>query len=506
MNIPKKIVILGGGTAGWMAANLMAKKWQSQGFEIALVESPAIGIIGVGEGSTPQLKTFFDIIGVQESEWMPKCNATYKNGILFKDWSTRPGFESYFHPFASHIDAHSAPAFIYNSVFRRQGIAVDCHPDRFFLSALLAKQQKTPIPDYNFPFPISYGYHFDSALLGKFLVEKAVARKVKHIEATVEDVALHENGDINFLHLDNGQKLRADIFVDCSGFRAQLIQKTLKVPFVSFKDNLFNDSAVTMPTNDMATAEDKKDQKLNSQTISTAMKYGWAWDIPLTNRTGNGYVYSSNYCNADQAETELRAKLGLLESDVEVRHLKMNVGRVEKHWARNCVAIGLSQGFIEPLEATALHLVQETIEGFIDAYSAGNYTHSHQDSFNQKINNRFEGVRDYIVGHYRFNSREDTSYWRDNAQNNHISPQLKTIVQAWLKGEDLNKTLANSNNVNYYPPVSWHCLLAGYGIFPPQLKTMPSHEHAHKYDLNYIDEFIKRCATNFKDHRNFLIS
>ncbi|PCI59206.1 MAG: tryptophan halogenase [Gammaproteobacteria bacterium] len=509
----KNIVILGGGTAGWMAANLMALNWQSKGINITLVESPAIGTVGVGEGSTPQLKTFFDKIGVSENEWMPRCNATYKNGILFKNWSTRPSFEQYFHPFASPIDAHSAPAFIYNSVYRRQSADVDSHPDRFFLAAYLAKHHKTAIPDHNFPFPISYGYHFDSNLLGKFLVEKAIARGVKHLQATVSKVHLHTNtannneldGCIESLELDDGRKLFADLFVDCSGFRAELIQNKLKVPFISFKENLFNDSAVTLST--------PAKNHLNSQTISTAMKHGWAWDIPLRNRTGNGYVYSSDYCSADQAETELRAKLGLLNSDVEARHLKMKVGRVKQHWAKNCLAVGLSQGFIEPLEATALHLVQETIENFIDVFSAGSFTDAHQDSFNDKINERFDGIRDYIVAHYRLNSREDTQYWHDNAANPNISQHLKSIIQAWLNGEDLNKTLAQSRQgqeknqneiISYYPPVSWHCILAGYGIFPPSLQKVSADHPAHKYDLKHIDDFIERCGLNFKDHLQFL--
>lgn len=502
----KHLVILGGGTAGWMTANLMAAKWQKKNIAITLVESPVIGTIGVGEGSTPQLKTFFDKIGVPESEWMPQCNATYKNGILFKNWSTRPGFEQYFHPFASQIDAHSAPAFIHNSVFRRQGIDIDSHPDRFFLAAYLAKHYKTAVAEYNFPFPISYGYHFDSSLLGEFLAKKAQSGGVTYIQGTVSSVNLHpsnaqQSGDIHSLQFDDGKTLAADMFVDCSGFRGELIQKQLKVPFISFKDNLFNDSAVTIAT--------PATNQLNSQTISTAMKHGWAWDIPLRDRTGNGYVYSSNYCTADEAETELRTKLGMLNSDVAARHLTMKVGRVQQHWHKNCVAIGLSQGFIEPLEATALHLVQETIENFMEAYSTGNCTTKNQASFNDKINERFEGIRDYIVAHYRLNSREDTQYWRDNAENMHISQHLKTIVQAWLNAEDLSKTLANQNGqqneiISYYPPVSWHCILAGYGIFPPQLTKVGAEHAAHKYDLAYIDDFIKRCGLNFKGHREFL--
>ncbi|WP_339724255.1 tryptophan halogenase family protein [uncultured Paraglaciecola sp.] len=492
----KHIVILGGGTAGWMSANLMAVKWQKIGIQISLVESPAIGTIGVGEGSTPQLKSFFEQIGVEEKEWMPACNATYKNGIRFNGWSSRKGFESYFHPFASRIDAFSAPALFYNSVYRRKGLNVACHPDRFYLSAKLAEQNKSPIPDHNFPFPIGYGYHFDATLLGQFLANKGIAKGVKHIQAKVLNVGMQTNGDIANLQLDNGDTINGDIFIDCSGFSGVLIQQSLNVPFVSFKENLFNDSAVAIPS--------PACQPLRSQTISTTMKYGWAWDIPLTNRVGNGYVYSSEHCSADQAETELRNKLNLLDSDVQARHLKMKVGRVEKHWHRNCLAVGLSQGFIEPLEATALHFVQETIERFIEANETSHFSNNQQDEFNQLINRRFEGIRDYIVAHYRLNSRDDTDYWLENAANPNISNQLKRIVNGWMAAEDITQTIKQAKLQSYYPPFSWLCILAGYGIFPNQLTDIPKDNIAHKYDLDYVDDFIQRSSLNFQDHKSFL--
>lgn len=508
-NKPHNIIILGGGTAGWMTANLMAEQWHAQiarnQLSITLIESSEIGIIGVGEGSTPQLKTFFDKIGVQEHQWMPACNATYKNGILFNNWSGRAGFDSYFHPFTSIIDAHTAPAFVHNSQFKRQGYDVDSRPDRFFLSATLAKQQKSPIGNENFPFDIGYGYHFDAVLLGKFLGKVAKEKGVKHLSATVTDVSLNQTGNIEQLTLANGQTISGDLFVDCSGFASVLLQKALKVPFISFKENLFNDSAVTIAT------PHGKNAKLNSQTISTAMKYGWAWDIPLTNRTGNGYVYSSDFCSAEQAEYELRAKLGLTGDKIKANHLKMKIGRVEKHWHRNCVAVGLSQGFIEPLEATALHFVQETIEGFIAAYDSTNVINSftsesepHQSQFNEKMNARFDGIRDYIVAHYRLSDRDDTDYWRLNSENPNISTNLKKIVQCWLNGDDLNKALIQPKMVSFYPPVSWHAILAGYGIFPATNDKLTFNAQANKYDLTHIDQFISRSAQNFSDHKTFL--
>lgn len=503
-----KVVILGGGTAGWMTANLMAKAWPQQCVEICLVESPQIGIIGVGEGSTPHLKSFFDKIGVNEKQWMPACNATYKNGIRFENWSTKPGFTSYFHPFTSLIDAHTAPAFTYNSIFRRRGVDVDSHPDRFFLSAALAADQQSPIGNYNFPFDISYGYHFDAVLLGQFLAKIAQKNGVERVQATVASVNVVASndanntlvaGDIKSLQLDDGSCISGDIFIDCSGFNSVLLQKTLQVPFISFAENLFNDRAVTI-----AIPHDKSTKKINSQTIATAMKFGWAWNIPLTNRTGNGYVYSSKYCTQAQAEKELRDKLGESAKGIDARHLNMKIGRVEKHWYQNCVAIGLSQGFIEPLEATALHFVQETIEQLISNLTKNNFATTEQAQFNDKINARFEGIRDYIVAHYRLSSREDSQYWRDNSLNPNISNNLKRIVQSWVNGDDLNHTLTQQNMTSFYPPISWHAILAGYGVFPAVSAQSSDNSLAEKYDLGHIDEFIKRCCSNFQDHYQYL--
>lgn len=490
--VNKKIVIVGGGTAGWMAANLMVARWINSGFEIILLESPQIGIIGVGEGSTPQLKGFMDSLNIPESEWMPACNATYKVGITFRNWSTLPGFTNYFHPFPAQPDDYTAPAFFYNSFVRRKGIDVEAHPDHFFLATYLARHKLSPIAGENFPFEIGYGYHFDSTLLGKFLGKKAIARGVVHQEATVNNVQLNDQGDIASITTETGEVIHGDIFIDCTGFQGLLIQKALKVPFKSFSENLFNTSAVVMPT--------PVGETIESQTISTALKYGWAWAIPLTSRIGNGYVYSSHYCTKDQAEAELRAHLGLLDSDVQARHIQMNVGRLDQHWAKNCLAVGLSQGFIEPLEATALHLVQETIQGFIENYEEGSFSSANRDKFNESINQRFEAIRDYIVCHYRVNSRKDTEYWRANANNEKLSDSLRSIIMTWVGSKNLSEELERQKILGYYPSASWHCLLAGYGIYPAPEQLKPGNELAHKYNLEKITNFIHRCGMNFRSH------
>src|SRR5262249_10219614 len=204
-----------------------------------------------------------------------------------------------------------------------------------------------------------------------------------------------------------GETVAADFFVDCTGFAGLLIQKALKTPFIPFGNNLFNDAAVAMPT--------PMDESIPSQTWAVAMRHGWMWKIPLTSRYGNGSVYSRSFCSAAEAERELRERLGLLDSPNPARHLKMRTGRVPRHWNRNCLGVGLSQGFIEPLEATALLFIQRTVTTFVEFLEQGDLSEAAKDRFNERLNTHFEGTRDYIVTHYKTNSRRDTEYWRPNA-------------------------------------------------------------------------------------------
>ncbi|WP_075188329.1 tryptophan halogenase family protein [Teredinibacter haidensis] len=491
---PLKMVIVGGGTAGWMSAAILAHSLKSQPVDVVLLESALISTVGVGEGSTPALKTLFDQLGITEQEWMPRCNATYKCGITFEGWSTKPGFSRYYHPFASQIDSHTLPLFIANAQARLRGFDTHAHPNRYFLSARLADNHLAPKPHYNFPFEVHYGYHFDAALLGQFLKEKVLQMGVAHQVGTVVHINSKDNGGIASLLTDEGEKIEADFFIDCSGFNGLLIQQHLKTPFESYGNALFNDSAVAFGT--------KASEVLPSQTTATALMHGWAWKIPLASRTGNGYVYSSHYCSADEAELELREHLGAKEADVDVRHLKMKVGRVKQHWSKNCLAVGLSQGFIEPLEATALFLVQQTVALFVDYFGRGNFTDKHQNDYNKRINEQFDGVRDYVVTHYKTNSRDDTEYWRDARANpDDISQQLRALYQCWMSGKDLAAEVKRQKMDRFYPVPSWYCIFAGMGIFPSRDRL---NAVAEPNAMEALDHFVARCALNYDSHREVL--
>jgi 2-polyprenyl-6-methoxyphenol hydroxylase-like FAD-dependent oxidoreductase len=492
----RRIVIVGGGTAGWMTALILARSLTEKGVEITLLESPTVGIIGVGEGSTPWLRGFFDSLGIEEAEWMPACHATYKCGIAFDGWSTKPGFERYFHPFASMLDNLTMKQFVHNVEARINGANLHAHPDRFFIAARLAAHRRAPKACESFPFDIWHGYHFDAVLLGQFLHKKALERGVRYRSCHVTHATLDAEGAIASVATQEGETIAADLFVDCSGFAGLLIDKALKTPYVSFASNLFNDAAVAIPSPIGAS--------IPSETVSTALKHGWAWKIPLTSRYGNGYVYSSRFCSADEAESELRQHLGLLESDAPARHLKMKIGRVTKHWNKNCLAVGLSQGFIEPLEATALLFIQQTATSFVEFLEQGDLSEPAHERFNQRVNEHFEGTRDYIVTHYKTNTRQDTEYWRANAANLNLSEDLKKLYSLWMAGQSIAPAVGQQVLGKGYPVFSWYSIMAGMGIFPDSRELRPPTPQEARYSMAEIDNLLERSSENYPDHREAL--
>ncbi|MGH8182499.1 MAG: tryptophan halogenase family protein [Rhodanobacteraceae bacterium] len=493
----KHIVIVGGGTAGWMTALTLSRSAYGSRLKITLLESPLVGAIGVGEGSTPWLRGFFESMGIEEREWMPACNATYKSGITFDGWSTRRGYESYFHAFASMLDNITMGPFIDNVHARLDGADVYAHPNRFFISARLASRCQAPRAPRSFPFDVWYGFHFDSVLLGQFLQKKAIEAGVNHVTAHVTNARLSEDGNIASLQLEGDATLDGDFYVDCTGFASLLTGKALGTPFVPFKENLFNNAAVVINR--------PNEGPIMSQTISTALRNGWVWTIPLTNRRGHGYVYSTDFCSSQDAELELREHLGISgESDISARHLKFHPGRVARSWTRNCVANGLAQGFIEPLEATTLLFAQRTASMLVAALENGDMGEAVRTQFNDTLNAQIDGTRDYIVTHYKTNTRNDTAYWRANAANTNLSAPLQQLLRTWLARRSIAGGIADGTFGHGYPVMSWYSLLAGVGLFPDESETrLPSAQEA-KYSMAEIDNLIDRSAMNFPDHRAFL--
>ncbi len=476
---PIRILIVGGGTAGWMSALMLQAQLQHP-TQITLIESDTIGTIGVGEGTTPYIRDFFRQVGIAESDWMDACDATYKCGIRFPNWSTVKGYESYYHPFYSSYDLAHGDDFFELANQRRRGQAVAAQPDPFFLASYLSSQGKSPLLPEGSNASLDYAYHFDAGKLGNYMRDVAIQRGVKHCIGTVDHVRQSSNGTIASITTNDGQTISADVFVDCSGFAGLLIEKTLNVPLLPFSDNLLNNAAVAIQT------QYCDDRVIPTETRSEALQHGWMWQIPLQSRQGNGYVYSEQHCSADEAESTLRRQLGVDDS-VAARHLKMRVGRRREHLYANCMAIGLSQGFIEPLEATALMLVQFSLQQFIQQLNANglavNQSAAAHDSVNTRINNLIDGIRDYIVAHYKTNSRNDSEYWRINRYETPMSDRLAEILQTWEAGEPLEPVLDKHAAVLAYLRPSWYCLLAGSGYFKQHIDATSGdlHQKAQQY-------------------------
>jgi hypothetical protein len=240
------------------------------------------------------------------------------------------------------------------------------------------------------------------------------------------------------------------------------------------------------------------------KTISTALGHGWVWKIPLTTRYGYGYVYSSDFCTPDRAEQALRGHLGLLDADVSARHLKFRPGRVAQPWNRNCVANGLAQSFIEPLEATTLLFVQRTAEMLVAVLEKGDLDEGARKQFNDTLNARVEGTRDYIVTHFKTNTRTDTDYWRANAANTHLSAPLQQLLRTWLASKPITAGIAKGTFGRGYPIMSWYSLLAGVGLFPDRREMRAPTQQEARYSMAEIDTLLDRSAMNFPDHREFL--
>jgi 2-polyprenyl-6-methoxyphenol hydroxylase-like FAD-dependent oxidoreductase len=459
---PLRLLIVGGGTAGWLTALMLAWHFrQHQQVQIELVEAPGIATIGVGEGSTPALTRLLRQLEIAEQDWMPACQATYKNGIRFSHWSTQAGYQHYFHPFPSSTDNAELAEFFQRVRSAQLDQRVIVHPDPFFLQTTLAQQGKAPFcqaPGVQ----LQYGYHFDAGLLGQCLKKIAIERGIRYRPLTVTTAQCHSDGAIAQLATAEGVSLQADFYFDCTGFTGKLSRQALGGTFHSYRQMLPNNAALTIAT--------AAQQQPLTQTTATALRHGWCWQIPLQHRTGNGYVFSRDFISADMAETELRQHLGLSEQEGSSRLLTFEAGRLQQHWQHNCLAVGLSQGFIEPLEATALYLVQQTVGHFLLHWQQSQYQCRGElrlrSNYNQLINDYFDNIADYIVLHYKTNSRTDSAYWQHNRQRTSMSPRLEQLLQCWQNGADLPDLLAELKLEKYYHSVSWYCLLAGTGSFP----------------------------------------
>jgi len=403
---PFKFVIVGGGTAGWMAAAALAQAFKGKVAEVELVESDEIGTVGVGEATIPPIQFLNSLLGIDEIEFVKKTQATFKLGIEFRDWR-RVG-DSYLHPFGpigAPIDGVGFQH--YWRRVRARGGAASADITDYAMAAVAARKGKFVIAPRELPPgvpPLAYAYHFDAGLYARFLRDYAEARGVRRTEGKIVEVKQRAaDGFIEALELEDGRRVEGDFFLDCSGFRGLLIEQTLKTGYEDWTHWLPCDRALAVPCDSVA--------PLTPYTRSTARKAGWQWRIPLQHRTGNGYVYASPFISDDEAAATLMASLdGAPRADP--RLLRFTTGRRKQAWNKNVVALGLASGFMEPLESTSIHLIQSGVLRLLSLLPTRGHDAAAVAEYNRLSRIEYEQIRDFIILHYHATERDDSELWR----------------------------------------------------------------------------------------------
>lgn len=452
------IVILGGGTAGWLTASLLASEHGSN-ITVTLIESPDIPIIGVGEGTWPSMRSTLQKIGVSEHELLSRCDATFKQGTEFINWVSDSEPNRYYHPFSLPADYSSI-----NLAEHWLASEVDtdfCATVTPQASAILqCRAPKTAdVPEY--AFHLNYGYHFDASKLSQWLMGHATnTLGVKHILANLVAVNQCPDGEITSLSLDSGVSISGDLYVDCSGQRALLIGEAMDVPLYSIAHVLPNDRAIAtqVPYSDPAA-------EIASVTRSTAQASGWIWDIGLQSRRGVGYVHSSAHVSEDEASTALLSYIASSDTstqlnELNVRSIPFNPARREVSWYKNCVAIGLSAGFIEPLEASSIALIEQAANRLCEILPLDQQSMTAEAAaFNQQMARQWAQVEEFLQLHYVLSQRDDSEYWRAVRNESAILPDLRDKLKTWARRPAWHQDAPRYDEL--FPAASYQYVLYG---------------------------------------------
>lgn len=459
-NVVKKVVVVGGGTAGWMSAAVL-KKMLGKTIDVELVESEAIGTVGVGEATIPPIMLLNNMLGLDEREFLRETNATMKLAIKFENWRVQG--ESYYHTFGAPGKSFAFCQF--HHFFKRAktlGLKESLWDfDLNYLACEAGKFAHIKSPDPVIEMP--YAYHFDASLYAKYLRRLSEKMGVVRTEGMIESVTQDPvNGFISKLILKSGQQISGDLFIDCSGFRGLLIQQKLNTGYEDWTHWLPCDRAVALPS--------KRLEKTLPYTRSIAHAAGWQWRIPLQHRNGNGLVYSSEHCTDDQA---LQTLLSNLDSEAigDPNFIRFRTGRRRKQWNRNVVCIGLASGFLEPLESTSIHLIQSGIIRLLHLFPHDGIQQKLLDEYNKQSKIEYEQVRDFIILHYHVNERTDSQFWKD-VRNMEIPDSLKHKIALFRS----NGMLFREQN-DLFQDSSWLQVMLGQGIQPqdyhPLANSMP---------------------------------
>lgn len=425
------VTIVGGGTAGWLTAALLQtygrkKLAGRKPLKISLIESPNIPTVGVGEATVPAIVRTLQTAGFSEVEFFRRCNASFKLGVVFDNWNTDKNGKpvTYINPFSRAPNINGIEIANY---FRKYGAGPLDYVQTYAPTVDLWKAHKGPrmAGAKEFDNSMAFAYHLDAGKFATMLTEHCVARGVEHIRENVLEVEKDARGNIAALKLDKTGKHKVELVVDCTGFRGLIINEALKEPFLSYSKYLANDKAMAVQV-----AHPDPD-KIEPVTRSTALGAGWSWRVPLYNRIGTGYVYSSAHRTDEEARVEFLKHLGPLGKDAEPRVIPMRVGRNRNAWVKNCVAIGLSSGFIEPLESTAIYMIDMGIRWLLSYFPDSDYPDPLRDRYNHLVDQLYDEVRDFVCLHYRLGNRTDSQYWIDARTELEISDKLAENIELW---------------------------------------------------------------------------
>jgi tryptophan halogenase len=487
-----RIVIVGGGTAGWMAAAALSRLLRDGRTSITLVESDEIGTVGVGEATIPPIRNFNEMLGIDENDFLARTYGTFKLGIEFVDW-TRLGHR-YLHPFGrfgADMEAISFHQFWLK--FRARGEAGEL--DDYNLCAVAARKGRFAPPSGNpnsVLSTLSHAYHFDASLYAGYLRDYCERRGVVRREGRVVDVSLRpEDGFIEAVTLEDGSRIEGNLFIDCSGFRGLLIEQALETGYEEWTRWLPCDRAVAVPSVQPGAPL--------PYTRSTARAAGWQWRIPLQHRLGNGYVYSSGHISEEEATETLLANLEG-PALAEPRHLRFTTGRRKKAWNRNVVALGLASGFLEPLESTSIHLIQAGISKLLALFPDLGFNPALANEYNRLTDIQTEQIRDFLILHYQATERDDSAFWRDC--------QAMEIPDSLLRKLELFR--ANGRLFRYedelFSETSWLAVLLGQGITPstydPLVETVP--EEPVKETLARMAALMASTAEKMPRHAEWI--
>ncbi len=476
----KKVVVVGGGTAGWIAAGSIAARHRNlpkeQALEVILVESPNVPTIGVGEGTWPTMRGTLRDMGIRETDFIRECDATFKQGAKFAKWVTGADDDAYYHPLVlpqGFMQSNTAYDWLQGE--RKQSFTdAVCAQGQVCENSLAPKSITTP----EYEGQLNYAYHLNAGKFSNFIQKHAVDNLgVTHIYADMTNAELDEQGYVAAINTEQEGRIEGDLFVDCTGFRSLLLGEAMGVDFVSCNDVLFIDNALAVQC-----PYENEDSEISSHTISTAQDAGWIWDIGLSSRRGVGHVYSSRHTSKEKVERNLAnyiSEIGGNIDDLEVRHLPINSGHRTQFWKKNVVGVGLSAGFLEPLEASAIVLVEMASKIITDQMPVSRAAMKVVEKrFNEVFHYRWQRIIDFLKLHYCLTKREDSQFWLDNKDPDTIPDSLKELLELWRYQAPWDSDFIHRDEV--FPSASYQYVLYGMGF-----ETESSFHGQAKHDLEF---------------------